>query len=235
MARERNLHGGADEGRWPSAPYLPPEPVPDPAPDRDPDPIGQLDDVIATLEEMLQPGGVPPLPDARGPEGPERPEAPETRERPAGGQRDPGTLPLLRDVVAPAADSTPSFGGEPEDAGPEEDEPAPGRAPPQPRFELLPEEPIFPVRGLSLVHDPADLDAGGERYGDAPSPPLDLELYRPLIERVANEIDVIVQTGAEEAAQRAAAEIVARVREHLAITLPEVIGELVRMSSRPDD
>ena len=35
--------------------------------------------------------------------------------------------------------------------------------------------------------------------------------------------------------QRAAADIAARVREHVAIILPEVIEEIVRMSRRPRD
>ena len=252
MARERNLHG-VDEGRWPASPNLDPAPDPDPGLDLEPDPLGRLDDVIATLEDMIHRGGGEAAPPARGTAGPESPETPD---RPAGGLGDPGTIPLLRDMVPPAADDAPSVEGapsfeggvvgEPEAAGLEDDEPAPGRAPPEPRFQLLPEEPVFPAGVLGLVRDPADLDAGGERYGDAPPPSLDPEVYRQLVERLASEIDVIVQTsteaGVKEALQRAtveikraSVEIAVRVREHLAITLPEIIGEIVRTSRRPDD
>lgn len=223
MARERSLRE-ADEGRWSSSP--------NPAPDV----LGQLDDVVATLGEMIHHRGAPPAPASRGPGGAGAPEArehrigdPEDREE----QEGPETLPLLRDVVAPAADD--------EAAGPGVDGPAPalGREPRPPRFEILPEESPPHLRGYEPPGpdtDPdTDPDAGGERYGDAPPPSPDPGVYRHLIERIANEIDVIVQTGTEEAMQRAAVEIAARVREHLAITLPEVIGEIVRMSSRPDD
>ena len=78
-------------------------------------------------------------------------------------------------------------------------------------------------------------DSRGERYGGAAPPSLDPEVYRHLIDRLANEIDVIVQTGTEEAMRRAATDIAARVREHVAIILPEVIEELVDMANRRDD
>lgn len=261
MARERNVYGaGADEGRWPSAPSLAPDdpdPVPDLAPDPDPDPLGRLDDVIATLEEMLHYGGPPTLasPGAEGLEGPESLELPESLEPSIGDLGDPGALPVLRDVVPSAADGPAGgFGGEAEaEAGavdPEENEPVPSpdRAPPSPRFEILPQAPPPYLAGLDLgpALDPADPDGGGERYGDALPSSLDPEVHRQLVERLASEIDVIVQTsteaGVKEALQRASVEIkrasveiAVRVREHLAITLPEIIAEIVRTSSRPDD
>lgn len=214
MARERSLRE-ADEGRWSSSP--------NPAPDV----VVQLDDVVAALGEMIHHRGAPPAPASRGPGGAEAPEAPEHRigdPEDREEQEGPGTLPLLRDVVAPAAED--------EAAGPV---PALGRESWPPRFEILPEESPPYLGGYEPPGPDTDPDAGGERYGDAPAPSPDPGVYRHLIERIANEIDVIVQTGTEEAMQRAAVEIAARVREHLAITLPEVIGEIVRMSNRPDD
>ena len=225
MARERSGRK-TDESRWPFAPK--------PAGD----PVGRLDDVLAILEEMLDDREGRPAA-ARGPAGPKSLEIPEAPEHPSG---DPEALPLLRDVVAaPAADDDPGgAGGESEPAeaaGPEEDGPelAFGRDPLRFGFEIIPEDPLPCVDGVDLALDPADPDPGGERYGDAPPSSLDPEVYRHLIDRLANEIDVIIQTGTEEAMQRAAADIAARVREHVAITLPEVIGELVRISSQPSD
>ena len=121
------------------------------------------------------------------------------------------------------------------DAGPE----AEGAAAPLAReplplgFEFLPDDPLPRIGDLDLGS--LDGGPGGERYGDAAPPALDPEVYRHLIDRLANEIDVIIQTGTEEAMERAAAEIAARVREHVAIILPEVIEELVRMSGREPD
>ena len=223
-----------------------------------PDPIGRLDDVLATLEEMLDGHGVPPPPAAP---------VPAARETPAPDPGEPGTLPLLEDMVAPAANGRaedavgvtggPGAAPDPEavpaldaaaalddvpgldaapgpDAGPE----AEGAAAPLAReplplgFEFIPDDPLPRIGDLDL--GPLDGGPGGERYGDAP-PALDPEVYRHLIDRLANEIDVIIQTGTEEAMERAAAEIAARVREHVAIILPEVIEELVRMSGREPD
>ena len=222
MARERSRRK-TDESRWPFAPK--------PALD----PIGRLDDVLAILEEMLDDREARPAVSARGPAGPNVPETAEAPERPSG---DPETLPLLRDVVTPADDDVEETGGGSEAAEAEEDgqELAFGRDPLRFGFEIIPEEPLPCIDGLDLALDPAaDPGAGGERYGDAPPPSLDPEVYRHLIDRLANEIDVIIQTGTEEAMQRAAADIAARVREHVAITLPEVIGVLVRISNQPND
>ena len=227
MARERSRHRPA-ERRGPAAS------------EALPDPIGRLDDVLATLEEMLDGHGVPPPPDAR---------VPAAREIPASDSGEPGTLPLLEDVVAPAANGRAEdvVGGPAPDAAPEPEavpalddvHEAEGPAAPLSReplslgFEFIPDDPIPRIGDLDL--GPLDGDPGGERYGDAPPPALDPEVYRHLIDRLANEIDVIIQTGTEEAMERAAAEIAARVREHVAIILPEVIEELVRMSGREPD
>ena len=231
MARERSRRR-PDESRWPSAP----EPVPDP--------IGRLDDVIATLEEMLDDRGVPPVPASRNSLGPERPESPEIAqilerpESPTGGPVGPETLPLLEDVVAPAANSDAE--GADGATGPRqteaEEKGAPLEREPLPLdFEFIPDDPGPPIGDLDLDLDSPAGDPDRERYGDAPPPSLDPEVYRHLVDRLANEIDVIVQTGTEEAMQRAAADIAARVREHVAIILPEVIEELVRMSGRTPD
>ena len=196
MARERSRHRPA-ERRGPAAS------------EALPDPIGRLDDVLATLEEMLDGHGVPPPPGAP---------VPAARGTPASDPGEPETLPLLDDVVAPAAEGLAApLAHEPLSLG----------------FEFIPDDPLPRIGDLGL--GPRHGDPGGERYGDAPPPALDPEVYRHLIDRLANEIDVIIQTGTEEAMERAAAEIAARVREHVAIILPEVIEELVRMSGREPD
>ena len=119
------------------------------------------------------------------------------------------------------------------------DKPAasPEREPLSLGFEIVAEEPLPRIGDLGLESPRADPVAGpgGERYGDAPSPSLAPEAYRHLIDRLANEIDIIVQTGIDEAMHRAAADIAAKARGHVAIILPEIIEELVRMSSRPSD
>ena len=226
MARERSRHR-PDGSRWPSAP----EPTPDP--------IGRLDDVIATLEEMLDDRGIPPVSASRkatGPESPEIAEFPDRPRSPAGEPAGPGALPLLEDVVARAAngDAEGTDGATGPRRAEADETAAPLERGPLPLdFEFIPDAPVPPIGDLDL-----DSPAGGpdrERYGDAPPPSLDPEVYRHLIDRLANEIDVIVQTGTEEAMQRAAVDIAARVREHVAIILPEVIEELVRMSGRTPD
>ena len=227
MARERSRHRPA-ERRGPAAS------------EALPDPIGRLDDVLATLEEMLDGHGISLPPGAA---------VPAARETPAPPSREPGTLPLLDDVVAPAAkDRAQGAAG-----GPERDEALEmdGRAAHFPReplslgFEFLPDDPLPRIGDLDLGSFDGDVDGDidgdgdgapqGERYGGVPPPTLDPEVYRHLIDRLANEIDVIIQTGTEQAMERAAAEIAARVREHVAIILPEVIEELVRMSGQEPD
>ena len=199
-----------------------------------PDPVGRLDDVIAILEDMLDNRRAPLPPASRGVE---TLAAPERLVEDPCGPGDPGTLPLLRDVVAPAANGGAGGGGsESEAARPEEDESkrAIDRELLPFGFEIVPEDPLPHIGDLDALELP-EPGPGDERYGDAPPPSLDPKVYRHLIDRLENEIDVIVQIGTEEAMRRAAVDIAARVREHVAIILPEVIEELVRMSSRPDD
>jgi hypothetical protein len=47
-----------------------------------------------------------------------------------------------------------------------------------------------------------------------------------LFDRLASEIDVIVQTGVDEALKAAAKNIRARVKQHVSIVLPEILDEL---------
>ena len=195
------------------------------------DPVGRLDEVLATLEQMLDGRGVPPAPSP--------PEAAGTQS-PVENAADQEPLPLLQDMVAPAANGHPEGrGGEVAAVGAKADKPAasPEREPLSLGFEIVADEPLPRIGDLGLESPRADPVAGpgGERYGDAPSPSLAPEVYRHLIDRLANEIDVIVQTGIDEAMHRAAADIAAKARGHVAIILPEIIEELVRMSSRPSD
>ena len=201
------------------------------SPESTADPIGRLDEVLVTLEQMLEDRGVAPAPGERG--------VADVSESSGGGPGGQETLPLLRDVVAPAPVGRAEAGeGAPARVteGPElsVDEPLPLG------FEIVPDE-ALPSPGEDVEPDPpaavppVSPVLEGERYGDTLPPSLDPEVYRHLIERIANEIDVIVQTGTEEAMRRAAVDIAARVREHVAIILPEVIEELVRMSNRPSD
>ena len=240
MARERSRNRPNERGR-PAGPESPP------------DPIGRLDDVLATLEQMLDGRGVSPAP------GPGRTAG---RESPAEERAGSETLPLLRDMVPSAVTGRSEWAaGESDPLRPMVGTPplTADRIPLSLGFEFIADEPLPRIGDLDLglespVDDPVDDpmndpvddpggdrggdrggERGGERYGDAPPPSLDPEVYRHLIDRLANEIDVIVQTGAEEAMRHAAADIAAQVREHVAIILPEVIEELVRMSSRPRD
>ena len=195
------------------------------APEASPDPIGRLDEVLVTLEQILEDRGVPQAPHQR--EG--RADSP----APVGVAADQDPLPLLRDVVEPAAGGR-TEGKELERAPESTRADSPPVHEPLPLgFDIVSDETLPPID--DLVPDPAVVVPPGERYGDAPPPSLDPEVYRHLIDRLENEIDVIVQTGTEEAMRRAAADIAARVRAHVAIILPEVIEELVRMSRRPSD
>ena len=214
MARERDRH--------------PPDPhrLRPGAPGSRSDPIGRLDEVLVTLEQMLEERGVAPPPH-RSADGGER----------GGGADSQGqeSLPLLEDVVTPPVTGVPERAGaepRPPPADAKADPPAP-REPLSLGFEIVPEETLPGAGHIEL--EPPTLEPEGERYGDTPPPALDPEVYRHLIDRLANEIDVIVQTGTEEAMRRAAVDIADRVRDHVAIILPEVIEELVRMSNRTSD
>ena len=47
-----------------------------------------------------------------------------------------------------------------------------------------------------------------------------------LFDRLASEIDVIVQTGVDDALKAAARDIRKRVKDHVSIVLPEILDEL---------
>lgn len=55
-----------------------------------------------------------------------------------------------------------------------------------------------------------------------------------LIRRLGNEIEVIVQTGVDEALRNANKDIMKRVREHINITLPEVLDEIAEIKARKE-
>jgi len=60
----------------------------------------------------------------------------------------------------------------------------------------------------------------------------DDEAYRKLAERLANEIEVIVQARIEAAVGEAAKDIREQIRNHLEIMLPEIIEELNALGRR---
>ena len=62
---------------------------------------------------------------------------------------------------------------------------------------------------------------------DESEPPPELSpMARRLFDRLASEIDVIVQTGVDDALKAAARDIRQRVKDHVAIVLPEILDEL---------
>ena len=72
--------------------------------------------------------------------------------------------------------------------------------------------------------------------GQAPGPELDDdEACRKLAERLANEIEVIVQARIEAAVREAAEDIHEQVRNHLEIMLPEIIEEFYALARRKGD
>ena len=199
------------------------------------DPFGKLDQVLTTLERMLAARGAPPAPSA-----PSRRDAPAAEPADA----DDDSIPLLQDVATPVSGGRPGALYDPSTAGrPEPDTPPsdtaasrtdPYRAPMRFEIEGDPDEDLPRLGDLRLVggsgYAEPQAQADGERYGDSAPPALEPEVYRHLVDRLANEIDVIVQTGTEEAMHRAATEIADKVREHVAIVLPEIIEELARLS-----
>lgn len=93
---------------------------------------------------------------------------------------------------------------------------------------------------IPLLHDvvvPGSDGAAGQIARHGRTEPLaseveDDEAYRKLAERLANEIEVIVQARVEEAVQEASKEIRERIRNHLEIMLPEIIEELNALGRR---
>jgi hypothetical protein len=70
---------------------------------------------------------------------------------------------------------------------------------------------------------------------EPPAPDIEeTEAYRKLAERLANEIEVIVQARVEAAVQKAAQDIREQVRNHLEIMLPEIIEDLKVLGRGPN-
>ena len=95
---------------------------------------------------------------------------------------------------------------------------------------------------IPLLHDvvvPGGDQSRGpasEPVGEPPDSVLDEEeACRKLSERLANEIEVIVQARIETAVQEAAEDIREQVRKHLEIMLPEIIEELNALGRRQGD
>ena len=212
MARDRDRQTREGTFRAPGAP--------DPS---GKDPIGKLDAVLATLEEMLD----------------ER-EAPAAGRLPDDGAPGQDPLSVLEDVPVLEDVAVPAPGGDAprsKAAAPRPEDP-PLDARPRPGFDGASDEDDDRARfgDLRLVagaHRAASPDR--ERYGSASPPVLEPEAYRHLVDRLVNEIDVIVQTETENELRRVATDIADKVRDHVAIVLPEVLLELVRMSNRPPD
>ncbi len=93
---------------------------------------------------------------------------------------------------------------------------------------------------IPLLHDvvvPGDDGPAGQvadhDNGEPPEPGVEeAETCRNLVERLANEIEVIVQARVETAVQEAAEDIREQVRNHLEIMLPEIIEELNALGRR---
>ena len=179
------------------------------------DSLGKLDAMLATLEEMLDERGAPGAPLLHG-----------------GDDAGEDSLPVLEDVAVPAAGGPvgkKTFAPRPKDPPPEARGPSALGA-------VTDEDDGRPRFGdLRLVAGGGSAPPDRERYGGGQPPVLEPEAYRHLVDRLANEIDVIVQTETEMAMRRVAADVIGKVGEHVAIVLPEIIEELVRMSNRPPD
>jgi len=100
--------------------------------------------------------------------------------------------------------------------------------------------PADPQYTIPLLHDVV-MPSGGEPdeqisdqpRGEPPEPGAEAaEACRKLAERLANEIEVIVQARIETAVQEAAENIREQVRNHLEIMLPELIEDLDALGRR---
>ena len=93
---------------------------------------------------------------------------------------------------------------------------------------------------IPLLHDVVvpgadlpEMPVPDQGRGEPPAPDIEeTEAYRKLAERLANEIEVIVQARVEAAVQKAAEDIREQVRNHLEIMLPEIIEELNALGRR---
>jgi hypothetical protein len=89
----------------------------------------------------------------------------------------------------------------------------------------------FSIPLLEDVVEPAAADAedAGRAPGPERAPAADREeLSRQVVERLASEIEGIVQSGLDEAVGELRQRILAEVKEHIRRTLPELLEELAR-------
>jgi len=109
---------------------------------------------------------------------------------------------------------------------PDREQPNPGLADPQYTIPLLHD---VVVPGGDEPNEPVS----DQRRGEPPEPRAEAtEACRKLAERLANEIEVIVQARIETAVQEAAEDIREQVRNHLEIMLPELIEDLNALGRR---
>ncbi len=64
----------------------------------------------------------------------------------------------------------------------------------------------------------------------APVPP-----YTDLLSRLASELDVIIESCVDEALDQAKQEMMAQIKHHLDIVLPEMLDELIRRQDEDQD
>ncbi len=109
---------------------------------------------------------------------------------------------------------------------PDREQPKPGPADPQYTIPLLHD---VVVPGGEEPHE----QVPDQPRGEPPEPRAEAaEACRKLAERLANEIEVIVQARIEAAVQESAGDIREQVRNHLEIMLPELIEDLNALRRR---
>ncbi len=112
-----------------------------------------------------------------------------------------------------------------------------GRETGKPAEKEPPPVPADPQYTIPLLHDVVVPGSDGQGPEHDHGGPLEhgveeAEACRKLVERLANEIEVIVQARVEAAVQEAAEDIREQVRNHLEIMLPEIIEELNALGRR---
>lgn len=86
------------------------------------------------------------------------------------------------------------------------------------------------IPDVEVVDEFDDLDDVVSPIGRA-LPSLDDSGSQDVIKRLTNEVEVIVQTGMEEALNAAVPKITERVRKHVGIILPEILDQLVDLKT----
>lgn len=133
----------------------------------------------------------------------------EGRAPPASGDRLEGALSALEGML----ENRHVVPGEHRDAGP-----GPG-----PHSRLVPEPEVLPL--LQDVVEPGApvREASSEAEGLDRLPP-----HNDLVTRLVSELDVIIEACVDEALDKAKKELMARLKNHLEIVLPEILEELER-------